>query len=367
MKPTPLRRRRHRSAAIPCLAIFLGFVAVASAEENVVPVVVHPVERGEALETFELSGSVTARRESELSARTDGLILRLLVEEGDRVKEGDVLMELDAELADIALERSRQELLQAETRLREAQRLADEGSKLAKTGSLPTTEATAREAATRIAKAAVAGLQVDVRERQEIVNRHRLAAPFDGVISERLAEVGEWVSTGVPVARLVEVDHVWFDVRAPQERHGQIREGDAATVRIDNGTSTSLPAKVLACVPVKDPGSRTFLVRLTVEAPTGSLSPGVSGRARFTHREEANNSLTISRDAIIREPDGTTSVWVVKENGEFHEARRRVVNIGGQLGATVSVDEGLEEGDLVVVKGNESLTEGRRVRMEPAS
>lgn len=347
------------------LSCAVAMVNCLQAEQGT-PVTVISVERGSVDEVVEASGSVTAERRSSLSARTAGLVESVAVDAGSRVEKGDVLLELDAALARLALERSKQALKEAHSGLEERKRLFEEGQKLASTGGIPKTEAEARHAALNVQIAAVNQLEVTVRENAEIVDRHRVIAPFSGVVSAKSTEVGEWVETGVPVLVLVEVDAVRFDAQLPQERYATLPMDTPVTVRLDSMPDRELPAKILTKVPVKDPVSRTFLLRLAVEAPPEIMAPGVSGRA-ILRIQKSVDALTIPRDAIVRQPDGSVTAWVVNGDSNGLRVAAQPVTIGGNLSGTVEVLSGLEEGQRVVLRGNETLREGQTVRILDAN
>lgn len=357
-----MRARRSYFAKVVCV-YGCGFALLGSVYgDQETPVTVISVQRGSLDEVVEASGSVTAERRASLSSRAAGLVSKVPVDAGSRVAKGDILLELDPALAQLALERSREALKEAQSGLVERKRLFDEGQTLADTGGLPKTEAQARQAALNVQAAAVKQLEVDVRERAEILDRHRVIAPFSGVISSKLTEVGEWVQTGVPVLELVEVDAVRFDAQLPQERYASLPMDAPVTVRLDSLPDRELPAKILTKVPVKDPVSRTFLLRLTVEAPGEVMAPGVSGRAIFRIRKAAE-VLTIPRDAIVRQPDGGVVAWVVNGEPQGLTVAARPVTIGKNLAGSVEVLTGLEEGQRVVLRGNETLREGQAVRI----
>ncbi len=340
----------------------IGFLAVggisAGAADDAARVTVAEAALGEVVEVVSLTGTVTAERRAALSARTTGLVSSVTVDEGSRVEEGEVILELDSTLANLALEGATEAVREAMAQLAETKRLSNEGATLAKSGGLPTTEAAARAAALRVQTATMRQMVVDRREQAEVVARHRLVAPFAGVISEKMAEVGEWVETGVPVLELVEVDAVRFDVRAPQEFFAPMEAGGEATVRLDSGAGKSFPAKIAVRVPVKDAVTRTFLVRLDVEADANVMAPGVSGTAEF-RLPSGRKSVTIPRDAIVRQPDGSVGVWVVSDG----VAVSRAVEIGSRMAERVEVLSGLEAGERVVVRGNESLEPGQAVEV----
>lgn len=332
--------------------------------EDARPVAVASVARGWMEEVVEASGSVTSERRASLSARTAGLVQNVAVDSGSKVAKGDVLLELDPALARLAVERARAALNQAKSELAERRRLFEEGQKLAQTGGIPKTEAEARTAALEVQASAVTELEVRLRESEEVLDRHRVLAPFAGVVSEKLTEVGEWVETGVPVLDLVEVDSVRFDAQLPQERYASISDEGVATVRLDSLPGVELPARILAKVPVKDPVSRTFLVRLLVDSPPSAMAPGVSGRAVFRIRQ-SEPVLMIPRDAIVRLPDGGVTVWVVAGPEQELRASVRPIKTGKASSGMVEVLDGLREGERVVLRGNETLRENQLVSILP--
>jgi RND family efflux transporter MFP subunit len=347
-------------------ALFLAPAATpASAEETPpAPVQVATAEQGRSVQEFRLTGTVTAKRQARLSARTSGLMLKLHVDAGDRAKAGDVLAELDPALAQLALERITVDQERAEAELQEARRQLEEILELAKVGGFSKSEAQTRETTVQVREAALKQLAVQVREQKEIVARHKLLAPFSGVISQKLTEEGEWIQTGVPVVELVEVGAVQIDLQAPQEMFPVITPGTPVTLRLDAMPSKSWPAKIAALVPVKDPTARTFLVRLASQEAAPHMAPGMSAKAVFTVAG-GDKVVTVPRDAVVRLADGTAKIWVVQGEGQELTAASREVKVAESLAENIAVLEGLDAGARVVVRGNETLREGQAVRILP--
>lgn len=338
------------------------------AQEAARPVTTVQAVRGQVVTTNELTGTITARRQSRLSSRTSGLILKLHVDAGSQVKTGDVLAELDPELVKLALERVKVERDQAAAELAEAKRQVQEVQDLAKVGGFSKSEAETRESMVRVRAAALERTDVQIREQSELLARHKLIAPFDGVISQKLAEEGEWVQTGTPVLTLVETGSLRLDVQAPQEMYGDIGTADDIQVKLDAYPATIFKARVSSLVPVKDPVSRTFLVRLELEDPGHLAAAGMSARAVFTFRGKSP-VLQVPRDAVVRFPDGTTKVWVVQRDatGDTGTAKAVTVTLGQTLTSTIEVLKGLEGEPTVVLRGNEGLREGQRVKLLPGA
>jgi multidrug efflux pump subunit AcrA (membrane-fusion protein) len=120
---------------------------------------------------------------------------------------------------------------------------------------------------------------------------------------------------------------------------------------------------VRSVVPVAEPGARTFLLRvLPDQEALQDLLPGMSVTA-LLRLETGRSGLTVSRDATLRYPDGRVVVWTVDESEQGPVAREQVVSPGVSFDGLVEIRAGLEAGDQVVVRGNESLRDGQRITL----
>lgn len=344
----------------PILALLLhgGLLA----KDPPVTVVTVIAEKTGAVEReFILTGTVTPRREAELSSRTEGLVAEVSVDAGSPVKQGDVLATLDTRLAEIALELIRAEIAHAEIELAEAVRREEEVREVSRTGAFPKSEAETRKSAVLLRQAALARLRVREAAELERLERHRLVAPFGGVVAEKLAEAGEWVETGTPVLRLVEMEKPRFDLRVPQEFLARISSATSVRIALDAFPEKPLEGSIDVMVPVKNEASRTFLTRLELSDPERLAAPGMSGKATVVYRSDRGAPVTIPRDAIVRYPDGTVKVWIVTPGEGGATVASRVIRTAGILGEFIEVTDGLSGGETIVLKGNEGLREGQSV------
>lgn len=346
-------------------SVLVGLWAVAMAQETA-PVRVAQPELRPAVERIELTGSFVARRAARLSPRLSGLVETIGVDAGDLVSEGDVVVQLDDRLAEMQLAQFEASVTQGRAALDEAIRLRDEAVELGEDRVIPATEIEARRSAVQIARAR---LEVAVAERDtaaERLARHAIVAPFSGVIARRLTESGEWVETGAAVAELVALEDLWLDVQAPQRLWPRLREDTEVSVVVDALGDESFAAEVAARVPVSNPDARTFLLRLVLSNADPDITPGMSARAhlRLTSDDDA---LLVPRDALIRYPDGTTTLFVVDTQGTPPRARQREVSVGRVDGDWAVIDSGLDAEQAVVVRGNEVLQDGDAVRILESS
>lgn len=329
-----------------------------------VPVSVVPAELAAFGEQLSLTGTLTAERQARLSPRADGLVARVHVEAGDRVEAGQILLELDPAIAQQALTRAHAQEEEANASVQEAERLLNEAQRLVERQAIPATEVASRVATLNLARASAASARAATREQEELVERHRLPAPFPGVVAEKLTEVGEWVQRGTAVLSLVAIDRVRLDVQVPQERFEQLDDEAQARVFADALGEIPLPAHIITRVPVTDPDARTFLLRLLVNDPQGRLLPGTSARAEISLTPQETDAVAINRDALLRQPDGSHSVYIVDYANDESIARRRRVQILYEQGGQVAVaGDALSKGDQIVTRGNEALTDGQSVEV----
>jgi RND family efflux transporter MFP subunit len=356
------RKVRSRVAVVALTAGFLFSYPLSSEADPATPVEVARAVAADTAETLRLTGTVTAERRARLSPRVSGLVAAVRVDAGDRVEEGDVLLDLDRVLAELGLRRAEAAVDEARTRLTEAKRLQGEAKELVKDNYIPETDAHARTANVKLNAAVVARLEAEVHEAQERVARHSVVAPFAGVISRKLTEAGEWVETGVPVLELVGTDDLRLDVQAPQERFVDVDENTSVSVRLDGHPNRTFTGRVAAKVPVHDPGARTFLVRVLLEDADGWMIPGMSAAATFGISGE-RSAVTVPRDALVRDSDAIERVWIVEDVDGESRVSSRPVRIGRSLAETIEVVEGLEVDLPVVIRGNETLREGQVVQV----
>jgi len=342
-------------ASVICIALAQLILSTAAAQA---PVQVATAERRDIVEKIAVTGTVTSPRTAVLSTAVAGLVVHLSVDEGDRAEAGDILLELDAELADLARQRALAEVRQRRTALADAQRRLDEAERVGPERGVARTQIESLRAEVRIGQAALAAAEAAVREQAAIVERHRLKAPFAGVVSQRLSELGEWVNPGDGLLELVATEGLRFDFRVAQNFFGELHANTPVEITVDALPGRSFEGRVQAIVPIKDPAARTFLLRVVVgdDAETGSITPGMSARATLS-LATGRDGIAISRDAILRYPDGRLTLWLAETRDGVTIVRERIVATGLEFDGLVEVKRGLEAGEVVVTRGNESLQE----------
>lgn len=319
-----------------------------------------------AIPTYQLSltGDLVSAQHANLSPRIEGLVSQVNVDVGDRVTAGDVLLTLDPVLAEHVLQQYAAATAAAQATYQEDIRLVEEAERLTKQNHLPKNELTLRKAALATSRAHLDAAKAEQQAQAARLGWHQLTAPFDGVISRKLTEAGEWITPGTSAFELVSTDKVYLDVQVPQERFAQLKPNTPVNVRPDTQTGTQTEGRIAAIVPVSNSGSRTIQVRLVMENPQQRLLPGTSATAVFEFSPSDKKSLLIPRDALLRSPDGSFSAFVVSEQGDQLLAERRKLQLGLQSNGSVEIISGLEANDKVVVRGNEILRHNQPVSIQ---
>jgi membrane fusion protein (multidrug efflux system) len=330
-----------------------------------VPVEIAPVEAREISRVVQMTGTVTSARDARLSVATEGLVTGLHVDAGSRVAKGELLLDLDAELAELQWQSALAGVDEARNALADAHRRLAEARSLAPKRSIAETLVRDLEAEVAEDEAALNRAQAEAGYRDGILERHQLRAPFPGVINAKLTELGEWVDPGQAVLHLVDTDALQLDFKVPEDYLADL--GPDATVHftLNADPGRVRDGRVATVVPVTDPGARTFLLRVHPLERDPMLRPGMSVRAELLV-DAGRRGLVVPRDAILRFPDGRVIVWVVEAGSEGPEAAERVVRTGLAFDGLVEVSAGLEPGAQVVVKGNEALRGGQRLAPRPA-
>ncbi len=319
--------------------------------------VVQPARaEGRGMATF--PGEVRARQESELAFRVGGHIVKRLVDAGQRVKQGQVLAELDP--ADLALQ-ARSAQAQYESAQADLARARDDFQRYAKlvdqqlvSRSTYDAQNAAYKAAQNQAEAARASLDV---ARNQAAYTH-LVAPADGVIASRQAEAGQVVAAGQTVFTLAADGAREIAINLPESDGRRFSVGQPAEIELWNRPGERLAGTIREIAPAADSQTRTYATRVAL-APDALASVELGQSARVYLAGADNGGLTLPLTAIQRGAQDAASVWVVNlADGKVHA---QAVKIGGYGSDQVPVLSGVGANDWVVAAGGHLLREGEQV------
>lgn len=332
---------------------------------------------------YEAVGTVQSVASSTLSAKVLGHIKSIKVVEGDRVRAGQTLVVIDSRDADVQLSQAEAGQAEAQAALREveqairagesAKRAAEANAELASSTYKRFEELLNRKSISQQefdeAKARFTAAEAEVNRANEMLEGARakqsqvesrivqaeagiegarlmqsyttITAPFSGVVTAKMAEVGQLAAPGVPLLTVENSGSYRLDAVVEESRIGAITVGGTVGVRIE-ALSAALEGKVSEIVPAADPHSRTFTVKVTLPQAEGVRS-GMYGKALFPVGEE--KLLSIPQSAVVNRGQ-LTGVFIVDSESK---ARLRLVKLGKVRGERIEVLSGLSEGNSIVV------------------
>jgi RND family efflux transporter MFP subunit len=345
-------------------AVIISILGAATATADATPVAVSTVTQVQLDDPVVLVGSVVPQRTTSISVQVNGMVSTMWVDEGSKVKAGTRLFQLDDNLAKIDVDRRTAQLQQTQAELSESQRQLAESERLRKDGYIPISALETAQTRVAVAKAVVGQREADLAEAKENLSRHIISAPFDGIVTRKQAEQGQWLNPGATALQFIDASMVRVEVAVPQRQIAGISIGTQASIEIDALPGQRLTSLVTAIIPRGDNNARTVPVWLSVDNSSQQLLPGMSATVKLGLENQQSMALAVPNDAIIRRADGTILVWLIR-NGEPGMTVQPLNVTLGRRDAQFSeiVGQGIQVGDQVVVRGNESLRPQQAVRI----
>ena len=371
----------------------------AASTEAPLPVQVRTPAVVERAELVSASGSVEGSETADVAFLVSGRVVRVLVEEGQHVNQGQLLAEIDPadyrnafnsaqaqKAAAIAVEQRaddgvrKQELEQARI---EFERAEDEYKRmkfLVERNSLPPNDFQKIEAAYKTAKerydmaqegtrtedraaAAAQAHAADAQASEESkrLSDTRLVAPISGSISMRKVDPGQTVAAGMPVFSIAELNPVKVRVGVPEAEIGKVHQGAKAEVSAPSLDGRRFTGKVAIIGVAAEPASRTYTVKILVPNPGPVLLAGMVAEARIFGPAKIH-AVTIPAEAVVPDPQGAPNVYVYSPERKRVYSRR--VEVGQPVGKEVEILSGLRGDEQIVVAGQQKLREGSQVEIE---
>lgn len=337
---------------------------------NMTPVNVAVMEahRMPMSEIFEYAGSVEATESVAIVPKVTGIVEEILVDLGDKVAQGDPLVTIDddafaqrlkqaranLQLAQAQLERSRIARELAALEFERVQRLNEQGLS---TSQDEDSAAAARASAlvnVTVAEAEIARMQAALDEARINVENTRIVSPLDGYVESRNVDPGALASPSMVLLRLVNTDPAKVVVHIPESDIMLAEIGREAVVKVAGG-ALEVRGRVARVSPSLNILTRTTLIEINVPNAEGKLRPGMSADIAIIGREDSA-ALAVPEEALVLM--GTQLSAYVVDDGVAHIVP---VETGIQQGRMIQITRGLDEGDLVIVKGQFLVKSGAKV------
>jgi len=304
----------------------------------------------------EFVGVVRARHESDLGFRVAGKIVARLVNVGDRVSTGDVIARLDTRDLTLQVESAEAELAAATSNLAQAAADLQRYTTLKARGYAAVADFDRKQAANDEAEGRLARARRALDLARNQLAYAELRADADGVITATLAEPGQVVAIGQPVARLAHRGEKEAVVALPETWLADVRRAKA-TVRLWSDRDRTFQARLRELAPQADSATRTFAARFTIQDADDSVAFGMTAMVNLERSGEAPVAR-LPLAAVLNRGTGP-AVYVVNETGALE---RRLVTVASFTGEVALVTSGIETGDRIVTLGVQKLEAGLQVR-----
>ncbi len=308
-----------------------------------VPVEVVKAARRPVAASYTGTAALEPRGESQVVAKTSGVALSVMVEEGQLVRAGQALVRLDPDRARLAVAQASAQMSKLENNYNRARQLVTQQM---------------------ISANDVDQIKYDLENARA---QHRMAtlelsyttvtAPISGVIASRSIKTGNFVQINTPIFRIVDISRLEATLNVPEREIATLKAGQPVALTADALPGRSFTGTVDRIAPVVDSGSGTFRVVCAFDGSGGLLQPGMFGRIKIDYDKRAD-ALVVPRSALL-DDEGDPAVFSIRDG----KAARVPVKLGYLDGEWAEVREGLKPGDSVVTAGKIALRDGTPVQV----
>lgn len=339
-----------------------GRTSAQAAEERreVTPVVQVQTLQAEQFTThIEASGTALAARESYLSCPVPGRIQEILVERGEKVVQGQVLVKLDQKNYKLGLQQATAGVAAAQSQVDQVKLELSKLEPLYEKGVMPKADIDRLEAQKKGASAQVGVASAGKKQARQALEDSVLRAPYDGVITDIYHQVGENATAMPPtmLAKIVDAQTLEVQVYLPEDASPYVQVGTTAQVIVQSAQVTTT-GEVIYVSDVIQPVTHNFEVRIRVDNSQGAIKAGAFARVSLV-RESLDSAVLVPITSVLRDETDEPFVYVVEKG----QAVKRDVSLGEQVGHRVLVEEGLSPGDVLVTDGHEDLLDAQKVKI----
>ena len=322
------------------------------------------------------SGYVVARRKAVVSAKIQGRLADLKVEEGSRVREGEIIAKLESADYEAQVSRARAQVRRAEADLGENQRQLQLAERLTREKVLAEDQRDTAQSRVKVAEAALGQAQAELQINEALLQNTVIRAPFTGTVVKKMAEVGESVapippgvnlstSSGAIVA-LADLDTLEVEADVAEANVAKLGDAQPAEVTVEAFPDKRYRAVLRQIIPTADRTKATVQVKVTIQDKDANLKPEMSAKVTFLEPAKpaaatsgpAEPVVTVPREAVATR-DGKTVVFVV---GPDSKVQPRPVATGSEIKGQLTVRSGLSGGEAIVLNPPQTLSAGDTVR-----
>ena len=356
-RPITPSSRFHRIALVPLVCGVLALAACkgggptpeaqakngeAAKGPDAVPVEVVKASHRPVAASYTGTAALDARGESQVVAKTSGVALAVMVEEGQLVRAGQPLVRLDPDRARLAVAQREAQMRKLENNYHRAQQLV--GQQMISVNDVDQIKYDLENAR---AQYRLASLELSYTT---------VVAPISGIIASRSIKTGNFVQINTPIFRIVDNSRLEATLNVPERELSTLKAGQPVSLQVDAIPGKAFEGVVDRIAPVVDSGSGTFRVVCSF-AGGEVLQPGMFGRIKIDYDKRAD-ALVVPRVALL-DDEGDPAVFAVRDG----KAARVPVKLGYMDGEWIEVLQGVKVGDSVVTAGKIALRDGTPVEV----
>jgi HlyD family secretion protein len=326
--------------------------------------------------SLDASGYVLARRKATLSAKILGKIAELNFEEGMKVKAGDIVARLDDSDYRAALRQAQAQAQMAKTTMDNTAPIYTRYQAARAQGAISADAVENQRLAYDNARTAYGAAQATVAMAENNLNNTLVRAPFSGVVTVRVAQVGEVVApsasgggdTRTGVLTIVDMDSLEVQVDVSENYIERVQVGGEAVIHLDAFPDWDIPGSVIAIIPTADQSKGTVAVRVKIKSKDARILPNMAARVGFmTAPEKISGAAAVARvsvppGAVLAGQDGKTgSVFLIGADGKIE---KRDVALGLKTAQAITILSGISAGDRLASDNLDKLQDGGRVKVQ---
>ena len=333
----------NKSATYLFPLLLIWFTNITAAEMPPTPIKTIAVKAQSVDKYVQAQGEIKAFREVILQSDIAGKVIKLNLSEGQPVKSGDIVVQLDDRVYKARLKQAKSKFEHSQTKYNRVKKLLEKG-----TGSTSDAEEASADLKFNEADMALAKINLD---------KTQITAPFSGILGLKDVDVGDYINPGQPLVYLVDINTIVADFHLPEKYLLDIKEGMKVDLIADSLPGQIFKGEIYAIAPRLDATMRSLHARAKFTNPNLILKPGLFSRLRII-LETVPDALMIPEEALIYQ-DSKFYVYKVIDNKAIHTE----VLIGAKENGLVQITSGVAENDQVVLAGQIKLHDGAVVNV----
>jgi membrane fusion protein (multidrug efflux system) len=306
-------------------------------EKVVINVEAEKAWAGPSQATFRSTAILEADRAATVTTKTSGIILEIKAEEGDLVKQGDVLLVLESDEQQLSLQSAEANYRKSQSNYQRAKQLVDKGL-------------TNQEQLDNL-RFETEALKASLDQAKMNLSFTQVRAPFDGMVVKRHVKIGNLIQNATAVFDVVDFNSLQAKIDVPEHHWGIMQNGLGVQFSFDALKNQQVNGIIERVSPVVDSTSGTFEVTVSVDNSDFTLRPGLFAKANIIF-DQRDGAVLVDKDAIVREDD-VSYVYVLKDESDIEKME---VELGYEMPDSIEIRSGLEVGQTVITTGKNNLT-----------